>query len=267
MEKRSPIGLRVNDLRTDVRSALAQTRRMAFSAVELAVDDAELTPRALSTSGRQHLARLIRGEGLDLVALASDAHGGGICDSSRVDDLVLRAAESIRLAADMRVAVLSHDVGDLLGMNDTQRATAVDALHALADQAERTGTIYAIRSRAGAPDEVRRLIEIVDCPLVRVAIDPATLIMSGLDPVQAIATFGEQTVLAYVRDATSGTAEHTGREIALGQGRLALDAYLAELAAAGCARTPVLRRAAAASPAADLAADKAVLLSHMGLSG
>ena len=267
MPERSNIGLRANDLRTDVKNAISQARRLAFSALELGVDSGEVTPDALSESGRRHLARLVRSEGLSLAALASDARGVGIADPGSVDELVNRTGSALRLAGDMGVSLFSHDVGEILSLSDAERATAVEALRALAEQAERFGTVYAIRSRAGAPDEVSRLVKTVDCPLVRVAIDPAALLMSGFDPLESLGGFGEQLVLAYVRDATRGSAEHVGHETALGQGRLELDAYLAGVDAAGCGSAPILRRTDTANPVGDLAADQAILRAHVNPFG
>ncbi len=263
METQAKIGVRVNDYRTDVKRGLQLAGAQRFNAVELSADAAELAPRNLAESGRRHLARLVAQTGMTFAALGSEAAGGGLADPARVDALVAATRDALRLAADMRVPVFTHDVGELHGLTEGERDGVTDALRTLAAEAERVGTIYAVRSRLCTPDALAGLVETVDCPLVKLSVDPGALLMAGFDPLAALERFGEQVVLAYVRDAQRGDAEHPGRETALAAGRLDLPAYLAHLSASGCASTPILRRAQALNPAADLAADRERFLSYL----
>ena len=263
MQPRKQVGVRVDDLRMDVKRGLRWAAKLKFSTVEVSADGEETTAEALSESGRRHLARLVAGHGLGFASLACDSRGGGLADAAQTDVIVTRAGRTLQLAADMGVPVVSHEVGDLLSLSEDERARVIEALRALADQAERVGTVYAVRSRLCTPDALRGLIGTVDCPLVKVAVDPGALLMAGFDPLEVLAAHGDQVVLAYVRDALRGTPEQAGQETALGEGQLDLDAYLAGLSGCGCGRPPILRRAQTTDAAGQLAADKAFLESHV----
>lgn len=259
------LGVRVNDYGTDVRRGIELATRQAFGAVELGVDREEVAPANLTESGRRHLARLVTNSGLNLAALAQETEGFRLADPAHVDEGVARAAQVLRLAADMRVPVVSHDVGELLGLSDEKRDCAVEAVRALAGEAERLGTVYAIRSSLAAPAELGALLQAVACPLVRVSVDPAALLMGGFDPVEALVTLGEQVSLAYVRDALRGVPQRFGRETALGEGSLDLHSYLGMLSAQGYRTAPILRRTHAAAPAEALAHDRDRLTSALAL--
>lgn len=259
---RKKIGVRVDDYRLDVRDGLRRARHHAFTAVELAADRGEVTPENLTETGRRHLARIVTGEGLSFDALASES-GASLADSARVDEIVYRTRQALRLAADMRVPILSHEVGELLNLAEAERERVVEALRELGAEAERVGTVYAIRSRLCRPEDLAQLVQTVACPLVHVSIDPGALLKSGFDPVEAVAKFGEQVMLAYVRDATRGTPQIAGEETALGDGRLDLAGYLATLQACGYQRAPLLHRTRVHDPAGEIAADKAVLDAHI----
>ncbi len=263
MEHRKPVGLRSDDLNPDVKDALRAARQLGFAAVELSVDNPQVAPEAISESGRRHLERLIRSNGLDFAAIAGESHCTGLADASHVDEIIERSGRTLQLAADMHVPVVSHDVGDLLGLSDRERETALAALREVAARADRYGTIYAVRSRLTDPADLARLIDGVDSELLRIAIDPGALLMAGFDPNESVACFGKRIIHAYVRDASRGTSEHAGQETALGAGRLELDAYVAALHAGGYRRPFIIRRASSLNPARDLAHDRDQLAVHL----
>lgn len=259
---RKNIGIRADDYRLDVRSALRCARQGAFASVELGADRGEVAPENLSESGRRHLARIISGEGLRLASLSHEA-GPELSDAARTDEAVARTAEMLRLTRELGAPILAHDVGELLDLPEPRRALALDALRELGAQAERYGAVYAVRSRLARPDDLAAMVQAIASPLVRISIDPAQLLMAGFDPLEALAHFGDQVVLAYVRDATRGSPHAAGQETALGAGRLVLPQYLAMLDAAGYHAAPILRRERGLHPAKDIAADRAILEAHI----
>jgi sugar phosphate isomerase/epimerase len=259
MASRRDIGIRVDDYRVDVRTGLGLAGRQGFGAVEVGVDRGEVSPANLTESGRRHLARLVANAGLAFTSISQELRGRGLADPARADEGVARAIAALRLAADMRVPVVSQDVGELLELSERERDCAREALIALAAEADRVGTVFAVRSSLAEPAELAGLVQAIDCPLVRVSVDPGAILMAGFDPTDAVAALDEQVSLAYVRDAVRGGRRHFGRETALGEGSLDLPAYLAALSASGCKAAPILRRGEAADPASAIAADKSRL--------
>jgi sugar phosphate isomerase/epimerase len=263
MPPRKNIGVRVDDLRMDVKRGLRFVADMRFTAVELSADREEVSPDALSESGRRHLARSVTSTGMAFSSLAIEGRGGGLADPALVDSLVTQGCRTLRLAADMGVPIVSHNVGELLDLPDQDKTNVTEALLALGDEAEKVGGVLAIRSRVYDPADLDQLIRTIGCESIRVGVDPGMLLMSGMDPIEVLNTHGDRIVLAYVRDAQRGTPRYAGRETALGAGRLDLDQYLAGLAACGYATAPILRRGDSLDAAADVAADKEYLESRL----
>lgn len=238
--------MRADDLRLELKRAIATVRTLGFDALELSAQDGEVSPKSLSASGRRHLARLVVSNGLDLASLGVEFRGKGIADPAHVDECIHSAIETLRLAADMGANAVSCDLGGL----------DLDALRTLADHADRYNTPFAIRASTASPRDLEALIHAVDCPLIRASIDPAAMLMAGWDPIQGVEALGSHLALTYVRDAVRGASGRSGYETALGAGSLDLHAYLA--AASGCnvVVPPILRRAESADPVADIQADK-----------
>lgn len=260
---REHLGVRVDDYRAGVKRGVSIASAQGFSCVEVGIDGGSIEGERLSESGRQHVARLVRNAGLAFASVAQAGATRGLADAAGVDSAIASASDALILAADMGVPIVAHDAGELLELTDGDRARAVEALRVLAAQAERVGTIYALRSAMCIPADLQSMVDEVACPLVQVAVDPGALLMAGFDPIEALGAYGDRVALAYARDATRGTTHAAGQECALGRGRLDLDAYLAGLAAAGYAGAPILRRAQPTSPAEDIAADKAALGNHL----
>jgi len=263
MQKRPPIGVRINDYRADVRTGLLLASRQAFTAVEIGTEHGEIAPDQLSQSGRRHLARTVANGGLVLAAVARESRGGGLFDPARVDEEVARAIQAVRMAADVGAPIFSHAVGALADVADDRKSNVLSALRTISAEAERVGAIYAVRAGLIAPDKLSGLLAEAQEPWLQIAIDPGALLMAGYDPAGALAAGSERVALAYVRDATRGKAAHPGIETALGEGGLDLHAYLAGLNGRGYHLAPILRRATCTDPASALAADRAVLAAYL----
>lgn len=263
MQKRSPIGVRINDYRADVRTGLRLASRQAFTAVEIGTELGEIAPDQLSQSGRRHLARTVANGGLCLAAIARESRGGGLFDPARVDEEVARAIQVVRMAADVGAPIFSHEVGAFADLADERKSNVLGALRAISAEAERVGAIYAVRAGVIAPDKLAALLAEAQDPWLQLGLDPGALLMAGYDPAEALAAGGGRVALAYVRDATRGTAAHPGMETALGEGGLDLHAYLAGLDGRGYHQAPILRRVSCIDPASALAADRAVLAAYL----
>jgi L-ribulose-5-phosphate 3-epimerase len=258
------IGVVVDDLRLDPKSGLLRASEMRFRAVELGATRGEIAPENLSTTGRRHLRRYVDGLGLTFQALGGDLGGARFSDSTRLDENLDRTRRILEMAADLRVPMVTAHIGDF----DTeapapQRDRVVEAVRQIADYADRTGTVFAIETAGAGPEDLCALLKSIDCPLLKASLDPAELLVAGIDPVEAVEKLADNVALARARDALAGSRSRAGRETALGQGNLDLIGYLAALAASGYGGPAMLRRTDAAKPVEELATAKAFLESTL----
>ena len=255
-----PIGVVVDDLQLDAKTGIRRAAELGFRTVEVGVARGELAPENLSATGRRHLARYVHDFGLNLGALLGDVGGARFADADRLEENLDRTRRILELAADLRVPVVAGRIGGFdENVPPDQRDRVVEAVHQIADYADRTGTVFALDGGADRPEALQALIKGIDCSLIRACVDPAELVSGGRDPVEAVEALADNVVLARVRDAYAGSSGHPGRETALGQGQVDLVRYLAALEAAGSNSPPVLRRLDTERPIEAIAADKAYL--------
>lgn len=260
---RKSVGVRIDDLKSGVKSGIQIASRIGFTAAEIAADTQEVDPRELGESGRRHLARLVRSGNMTFASLSHNARFADLTNITQLDRAVDSTREAIRLAADMGVPTLSKGLGPLWSINERDRESVVAALQDVSQYAERFGTTLAIHSRFGGSDSLVELVNKLATPGLQIAIDPGELVSAGIDPLAAMNATGEQLALAYVRDAQVGTPEHAGMEVALGQGALDVAAYLAHLSLHKNLPAPILRRSDASNAPSDIATDKQYLLDAM----
>lgn len=256
----SSIGVHVDDLRLGIKDGLRRAAEMGFVPVEFDATSVEVNPEALSSSGRRHLTRFVDGLGLRLASLAADIPGSRLGDPRTADERIARTCRIVELAADVGVPVVTASLGIVTeGEGGEPCPVVVEALRCIGEMADSRGVTYAIRPSGTGGDGLVRLLEAVACDRVQVGLDPAAMVMSGIDPLGSIDRFVSRVSLVYARDGTVGSSEQAGRETRLGEGEVDLVGLLSWLGAAEYSGPFILRRSDSANPPADLADARDVL--------
>jgi len=219
------IGIDVDDLHMDVRSGLTTAAAMAFRAVELCVGTGTFASEALGSSGRRELAHVVNGLGLELVSLSVDLPRLRLSDPRTSEERVDRTTGVLDLARDLGVYVVTTGVGALTDAKTGDPSELViEALGRLGEYADARGVRLALRPSYDAGARWVTLLNKLNCPSLRVCLDPAAIVMTGANPLSAIEQYIEQVVCVHARDATAGFSDphggepRLGRETALGEG-------------------------------------------------
>lgn len=260
----SRIGIDVADLRLGVREAFQQAAAMQFALVEAPATDPDLAPRHLTDSGRRHLIRYLSGLGLNLTALTADVPHTRLTHPATVEERIDRTRDILRLAADLRVPVVAASVGALTDPQTGEPSTvALEALAQIGAEADRTGRIYAVRPSADPAERLAEVLARLGCPSLRVCMDPAELVMSGVNPVPIVERCANLIALSHARDGTAGLGNRVGHETPLGEGEVDLVGLWKALAEAGYGGPHIIRRYDSQRPQKDLIAAREYLAKRM----
>lgn len=247
------VGIDVEDLRKPPKEGLRAASEAGFRAVELAAISGDVAPQNLSGSGRRHVIRLCEGLGLNLSALTADFPGLRFTDPRSVDERVQRTCEVLELAADLRVPVVAAAAGAITHPQTGEALpSALEALARIGEFADSRGVLFAVRPSQDSGDRVAAVLAALRCPSIRVGLDPAALVASGVDPMALLRCVPRQVALLHARDGTAGSAETSGRETRLGEGDVDWMGVLTLLDAAEYRGSYILRRTEAVDPMADL---------------
>jgi sugar phosphate isomerase/epimerase len=255
------IGVDVDDLHLPIKEAFRKAAELKFHAVELPTVTGETAPRSLSSSGRRHLARYVEGLGLEVAALAADIPALRLTDARTVDERVARTCEIIDLAKDLKVRIVTASVGALTHPETGGPSPlAAEALHRIGEYADSRGAVYAIRPSHDAGDRIVRVLDELRCPSIQIGLDPAAMVMSGVNPSTAVERLADRVALLHARDATAGLTDRPGRETRYGEGEVDFVGILAMLEAAEYQGAYILRRSGSVHPIDDLQAARDALI-------
>ncbi len=262
--KPTRIGVDVDDLRLPPKDALNQAAALGFRAVEMAAVAGEVAAWNLSSSGRRHLKRFTTGLGLRFAALVADIPGLHLADPGSVDERVAGTLKVIDLARDMDVPIVTASVGALSDPETSEPLPlAMEALARIGEYADSRGRYYGIRPSFDNGDRLVRVLDELGCPGIKICLDPAAMVMRGVDPLASFDRLAERIALCHARDATAGSRDHPGSETRLGEGDVNLIGLTAALESADYAAPYIIRRMDTQTPNEDIQAAKAVLGKHL----
>ncbi len=254
------VGIDLADLRLEPKEAFRAAARLQFRAVEMPASEGETSPRSLSTSGRRHLAHFVEGLGLNLPALRADFALLRLTDPASVQERIERTCEILELAADLKVPQVTSASGALTHpQSGAPSELAIAALRRIGEFADSRNVVFSLRPSHDAPDRLAAVLDAVRCPSVRLGIDPAALVMSGVNPLSPVGRFPDQVSLVHVRDATAGSADRPGLETGTGNGDVDWKSLFAALHSADFHGPLILRRTTAVDPAGELVAARSFL--------
>lgn len=216
---RLKLAVALDSLGLPLRRALFETERLGVSGILVnAVGD--LAPRQLSQTGRRELLHVFRAHNLQLAALGCPLRHG----------LAAAEGQEARIEHIQRVLSLSFDLGARLvviqaGPVPEDEATPAgrqytEALRVLGQYGDRTGSVLALETGLEAGSVLRAFLDRFDTGGLGVALDPANLVLNGVDPHESARALAGRVVFCQAKDARRSSASRSGREVPLGQGEI-----------------------------------------------
>lgn len=253
------IGANTGDFRLPAKESIQLASTLKFKTIEMPVVEGELSPKNLSFSGRRHLSRLIENHGLYTSVLQADMPHLPITDTKTVDERLQRTIEIVQLARDLHVPVVTCSFGALTHPDTSEPSQmAIEALGQIGEVADTYGVQLAIRPTFDSGKRLLNILQALRCPSIKIGIDPASMVMVGVNPLSLIEQFVSDVSLFYVRDGTSGLRDQTesetrpGHETPLGQGDVDFHSILKILQDAEYRGPYIVRRTHTSRPSDDI---------------
>ena len=142
-------------------------------------------------------------------------------------------------ALDRTLALGLHDLmlhaGFLPEPGDPDRKPFLDTLAKVADMAKAKGITIAFETGQETADLLRRTLDELKCPNLKVNFDPANMILYDKgDPLRAVEILGTDIRSVHVKDANRTTTPGTwGEEVPLGQGQVNIKQFVKALKKVG----------------------------------
>jgi sugar phosphate isomerase/epimerase len=213
------IGLRLESLGMPLRRALQEAERLGVGGVQVdAVGD--LSPRNLQQTGRREFRHLLRSHNLELTALGCLLRRG----------LDVAEDQEPRIDHVRKVMSLSYDLGARATIvqagrvpeagDDPRAGLLTEALRALGQHGDRTGTVLALETGLESGEALRTFLDRFDTGGLGANYDPANLLLHGFDPYTAARALADRIAHVHAKDARSASPSRAAQEVPLGHGDL-----------------------------------------------
>jgi sugar phosphate isomerase/epimerase len=223
------IGVRLESFGLPLRRALQEAERLGVGGVQ--VDAAgDLSPGALSQTGRREFRHLLRAHNLELTALGCPLRHG----------LDTEENQEGRIERVRQVMTLSFDLGPRIAIVQAGRAPAEDevspraarlteSLTVLGHHGDRSGTVLALETGLESGEALAKYLSRFDTGGLGVNLDPANLLMRDFDPYEGARALHGKVVHAHAKDVRRAGTSRAAQEVALGAGDIDWMRFLAVL--------------------------------------
>jgi sugar phosphate isomerase/epimerase len=260
---RLKIGIQLESLGLPLRRGLQEIAKLGVPGVQVdAVGD--LSPNSLSETGRREFRHLLRAHNLELTALGCPLRRG-LDEAQDQQPRIEHVRKVMSLAFDLgaRIAIVAAGQIPEDGA-DPRRQRLREALLALAQHGDRTGTVLALETGTESGSVLRGFLDQFDSGGLGVNLDPANLLISGFDPIQAVRDLQGKIVHSHAKDARRVSSSRALQEVPLGHGDIEWMGYLAALEEAEYRGWVVVERETGDNRLADVSAGVGFLRRFLG---
>jgi sugar phosphate isomerase/epimerase len=237
-----------------VEGSLALARELGLEGVQLWNVGSDLDPGNLSPDGRRWFKALVAAHGLEISALCGH---NDFVNPDGIEQRIETFKRVLDLAVDLEAPLVTTESGEPTANTDRDWETLISAFRQICTHAEEVGALVAIEPAGtyglvDASPAVRRLLDSVASPNLKVNFDPANAMDGGDDPAQAVYALRDWIVHTHAKDGF----RQPWRETPLGQGQVDWASYMAALRDIGYDGFLTIEREMIPDPANDIAAAK-----------
>src|SRR6266404_6778008 len=208
--QRLKLAVSLDCLGLPLRRGLQEIERMGVTGVH--IDAAgDLSPRTLSQTGRRELMHLLRAYNLELAALGCPLrHGLDVAEGQEARiDYIKRV---LSLSFDLGARRVTIQAGRVPQEDSAGARLMTEALLALGQHGDRTGSVLAIETGPQSGPSLRQFLDRFDTGGLGVNLDPANLLLANFPLPESVRALQGKVVFGQARDARRAGASPATQE-------------------------------------------------------
>ncbi len=264
-----PIGVMLDSFRLDTKQAIEKAAEVGAKGIQMYATKGEHAPENMTKTKISELKDMMQSNGLVFSAICGDL-GMGFGNPELNPELIEKSKRILDLAKELGTDVVTTHIGVVpTDKSNPRYAVMQEACAELSRYADSLEAHFAIETGPEVSMVLKGFLDSLGSRGVAVNLDPANLVMvTGDDPVQAVYNLKDYIVHTHAKDGIKlhdnnpevvyGIIEDeipTGegfREVALGEGSVPFDKYLAALDDIGYRGFLTIEREVGDDPAADI---------------
>lgn len=222
------VGIVAESTGLGIREAVARSAKIAAEGIEFNAAG-PLAPAALGETGRRELRNLLRTNTQDLAAIHVPLRRG-IDSAENLQPRLEHIRKVMQMAFDLgtrRIVVACPPIPD--DLTTTRAQTMRESLLDLGAFGNRIGTVLALEIGLDSSEKVRDYLDRFDTGGLKVAYDPANMLVHGHDPLAGLLPLRGRLAHVHARDARAVSVSQGVQEVPLGAGDVDWMAFTATL--------------------------------------
>jgi L-ribulose-5-phosphate 3-epimerase len=198
-------------------------------------DEGDRLPEAARAAGFRMTGAMLGFPGEDYTTPQTIQRTGGFGNPATRAERLERFAWALDRTRDLGLSDLMLHAGFLPEPGDPDRKPFLDTLGQVSAMAAAKGVTVAFETGQETADLLRRTLDELKCPNLKVNFDPANMLLYDKgDPLRAVEVLGPDIRSVHVKDANRPTAPgQWGEEVPLGQGQVNIRAFVQTLKKVG----------------------------------
>ena len=198
-------------------------------------DEGDNMPAAAKAAGFHMTGTMLGFPGEDYTTPATIQHSGGFGNPATRPERLERFKWALDRTVALGLADIMLHAGFLPEPGDPDRKPFLDTLARVSQLAKEKGIIVAFETGQETADLLRRTLDDLKCPNLKINFDPANMILYDMgDPIRAVEILGPDIRSVHVKDANRTKAAGTwGEEVPLGQGQANIKKFVQTLKKVG----------------------------------
>lgn len=246
------IAIQLRSLRQPLPQALKTAARLGVRGVEIDAR-AELRPAELTETAVRQLRKQLADLNLRVAAIGFRTRRG-YDTPDELDRRVEATRQALRAAHALGASYVLNAVGAVPPDDEDARwRLLVDVLGDLGAFGQHVGAMLAADTGSEPPADLLRLLDRLPAGSLAVALDPASLLIRGYNPHEAVEVLAPHIAYVTARDANRDRTAAQGFEEPLGRGAVDFPALLGELEQRDYRGYFTVARERSANPVSDLA--------------
>ncbi len=221
------VGAFLSSFDMDLKSSLAMAQNLGLVGIQLSGIEGEIDVADVSEKRADELVRLFGEHGLTISAVCGEVGGFAIEDEDEAAKRVEHTKRTMETAGklgcnivQMHIGVIPHD------MNGTTVANLRKSLESVGEFGKEVGVLLATETGPEPGFVMKKFLDTLQNPVIKVNYDPANLVMNGFDEVAGVYDLKDYIVHTHAKDGLRSSDE---QEKPLGSGDVDFPRYIQAL--------------------------------------
>lgn len=257
---RLKVGAFLSSFRLDFQSALDKAQSIGLDGIQLSNLKNEINVEDISEKKAEEIRRLFCDHNLAISSVCGDIGGFALDNEAEAKNRIARTKKIMEATKLLGSTIVQTHIGFIPeDFNHPKVVIMRKCMEEIGKYGRKIGVVLATETGPEPASTMKRFLDTVQIPTIKVNYDPANLVMNGFDCIGGVAELKDYIVHTHAKDGRKKEDAKGRKEQPLGQGEVNFPKYIQAMDAIGFKGFYVIEREVGETPDKDIAEAKRFL--------